>query len=97
MIALEAILMHLNWGQIFSVANEKCRHVVVTLKHPKLFIDKVNWAILTENGVLLVSKKTQALFPGVATSSRGLFQEESNLLKMHTSEGFNPNACKLIE
>jgi len=46
--------------------------MVAALKHPKLFADMVNWAILKENGVLSVSKMTKAPLPGVATPSNGL-------------------------
>ena len=34
---------------------------------------------------------------GVATSSKGLLQEESNLLMVHTSDGFDLNAYKLMK
>jgi len=47
-------------------------HMVTTLKHPELFAAKVTWAILSENGVLLVSKMTKTPFPSVATSSKDL-------------------------
>jgi len=40
---------------------------------------------------------TKAPFSGVATSSNGLLQEESNLPMVHTSDGFDPNAYKLME
>jgi len=63
--------------------------MVVALKHPELFTDKVSWAILKENDVLPVSKMTKAPFPGVATSSKGLLHKESNLPTVHTSDGFN--------
>ena len=53
--------------------------MVAALKHPKLFVDRVNWAILRENGVLLVSKMTKASFPSVVFSSKGLLQEKSDL------------------
>jgi len=40
---------------------------------------------------------TKAPFPGVATSSKGLLQEESNFLTVCTSNGFDPDAYKLME
>jgi len=48
------------------------QQMVTTLTHPKLITDKVNWAILVDNGELPASKITKALFPSVATSSKGL-------------------------
>ena len=69
---LEAIPVRLNWGQIFSPPNEMHQHMVTALKHPVFFSNKVNWAILKENGVLLVRKMTKAPMFGVATSSKGL-------------------------
>jgi len=95
--ALEAIPVCLNWGQIFSLPNKRCRHMVTTLKHPELIADKVNWATFGENGVLLVSKMTKAPFLGVTTSFKSLLQEESNMPTVHTSDGFDPDAYKLME
>jgi len=40
---------------------------------------------------------TKAPFLGVATSSKGLLQEESNLLTVHTSDGLDPDIYKLME
>jgi len=71
--------------------------MVATLKYLKLFADKVSWATLIENGVLLVSKMMKAPFHGVATSSKGLLQEESNLPMVHISDVFDPKAYKLME
>ena len=34
--ALEAIPVCLNWGQIFSLPNETCQHMLTALRHPKL-------------------------------------------------------------
>ena len=42
LVALEAIPMHLDWGQIFSLPNEMRQHMVTALKHPKRVADKVN-------------------------------------------------------
>jgi len=75
--ALEAMLVRLNWGQIFSLLEKRHSHIIAALKHIELFADKVNWAIVGENGVLLASKMIKAPLPGVATSSKGLLQEES--------------------
>jgi len=61
--------------------------MIVALKHPELFTDKVSWATLKQN--VLVSKITKGCLPGVATSSKGLFQEESNLPMVHSSDGFD--------
>ena len=40
---------------------------------------------------------TKARLPGVITSSEGLLQKESDLPMVCTSDGFNLDACKLIE
>jgi len=40
---------------------------------------------------------TKAHLLGVATSSKGLVQEESNPLMVRTSDGFNLNIYKLME
>ena len=94
---LEAILMHRHWGQIFCLFDETCQHMVTALKHSELFANEVQQAILRENCVLLVSKITKAHFLSVATSSKGLLQEESNLPMVHTSDGFDLDAYKLME
>jgi len=39
--ALEAIPIHLNWGQIFSFSNQTRQHMVATLQHPEIYVDKV--------------------------------------------------------
>jgi len=57
--------------------------MVAALKHPVLTADKVNWVTLGENGVLPTSKITKAPSPGFATSSKGLVQQESDLLTVH--------------
>jgi len=36
-------------------------------------------------------------FPSFVASSRGLFQEEGGLRKTRTSDGFDPNAYKLMK
>jgi len=95
--ALEAILVRLNWGKIYSLPNEMHQHMVIALKHPVFFSNKVNWAILRENGVLPTHKMTKAPMFGVATSSKGLFQEECNLPMVDRSDGFDLNAYKLKE
>jgi len=69
--ALEAIPVRLNWEQIFSQPNETHQHMVIALKHPELFSDKVNWAILRENGVLPANTMIKALLHRVVTSSKG--------------------------
>jgi len=71
--------------------------MVAALEHPELFADKVNWVIIRENGILPVSKKTKSPFPDVTTSSKCFHQAESNLLMVHTSYGFDPDAYKLME
>jgi len=71
--------------------------MVIALKHPQLFSDKVNWAILRENGLLPVSKMIKAPCPGVATSSKGLLRDESDLLIVRISDSFDSEAYKLIE
>jgi len=71
--------------------------MVAALKHRKLVADKVSRVTLRENGVLPVSKMTKAPLPGVLNSSKGLLQEEGNLLMARTSEGFNPDAFKLMK
>jgi len=76
--------------------NEMLQHIVAALKHPELFIDRVNCAILRENGVLPINK-TKAPLPDVGTSSKGLFQEESGLPRVRTSDGFDLNAYKLMK
>jgi len=63
--------------------------MVTDLKHLELFADKVSCAIIREIGVLPVSDMTKAPFPRVATSSKGLLQEESSLPMVHTSDGFD--------
>jgi len=40
---------------------------------------------------------TKARFPCVATLFKGLLQEERNLPTVHTSDGFDPDAYKLME
>jgi len=40
---------------------------------------------------------TKTPFSSVATSSKGLLQEESNLSMVHTSDGFDQDAYKLME
>jgi len=71
--------------------------MVTTLKHPILFVDKVNWAILRENGVRSVRKMTKAPLPGITTSSKGLLQEESDLPTVCTSDRFYSEAYELME
>ena len=71
--------------------------MVTTLKHPKFVIDKVNWATLGENDVLVVNKMTKRPFPSVVTSSKHLLQEETNLPMVHTSDGFNLDIYKLMK
>ena len=76
--------------------------MAAALKHLELFADKVNWAILRENKRLLVykahySKMTKASVQGVVTSSKGLLQEESDLPRVCTSDGFDLNAYMLME
>jgi len=46
--------------------------------------------------VLQVSKVTKAPFPSVATS-KGLLQEESSMSIVHTSNGFDLDAYKLMD
>jgi len=43
------------------------------------------------------SSLTKAALPSFATSSKGLHQEESNLPRVHTSDGLDPNVYKLME
>jgi len=95
--ALEAILVHLNWGQIINLPDDIRQHMVGTLKHPNVITDKVSRASLRENGVLSVSKMTKAPFPSVTTSSKGLLQEESNLPTVHASDEFDPDTYKLMK
>ena len=71
--------------------------MVAALKHLALVANKASCATLGENGALQVSKMTKTLFPGVATSSKGLLREAGNLPVVHTSNGFDPNAYKLME
>jgi len=73
------------------------QHMVTTLEHPKLFSNKVYWAIVRENSVLPANMMTKAPLPRVATSSKGFLREESDLLTVHTSDGFDSDAYKLIE
>ena len=40
---------------------------------------------------------TKAPLPGVATSSKGLLQEESDLPRMSTSDGFDSNAYEQMK
>ena len=47
--------------------------------------------------MLPVSKMTKAPPLGVATSSNSLLQEESGLPMARTSDGFDPDAYKLME
>ena len=70
--AFKAMLMRLNWGQIFILSDETRQHMVTAIKHPELIANKVSWATLKENGVLLESKMTKAPLLGVATYSKGL-------------------------
>ena len=95
--ALEAIPMHLNLGQVFSLPNEPRQHIATTLKHPNLFADKVSYAILRENGILPLNKMTEATFLGITTSSKGLLQEESNLPTLYISDGFDSDTYKLMD
>ena len=71
--------------------------MVVALKHPKVITDKVIRAILRENDVLLFNKVTKAPITGVSTSSKCLLQEQSILRMVHTRDGFDPEAYKLME
>ena len=78
------------------------QHMVTTLKHPELFVDKVNYDVILGNWRLLVyktqySKMTKASLLGVVTSSKDLLQEENDLPMVHISDGFDPNAYKLME
>ena len=43
------------------------------------------------------SKLTKAPLPGFVASSKGSLEEESELPKMCTSDGFDPNAYKLMK
>jgi len=95
--ALEVIPMCLNWSEIFSLPDQMHRHMTLALKHLEFFADKVHWAILRENGVRPVSKMTKAPFPGIITSSKGLLQEGSSLPMVHTRDGFDLNAYKLMK
>jgi len=61
-----------------------------------------SWRVLKEKGVLPVhranpSKLTKASLPGFVASSEGLLQEESELSKVCISNGFDPNAHKLMK
>ena len=71
--------------------------MVTALKHLELFVAKVNGAVVRENGALPVSKITKVLLPGVTTSSKGLLQEENDLLMVQTSDGSDPDTNKLME
>jgi len=71
--------------------------MVTALKDPELVADKVNWATVGDNGVLPVSKMTKGPFHSVVTSSKGLLEEENNLLMVHTSVGFDLDTYKLME
>jgi len=71
--------------------------MIAALKSLELLTEKVNWAIFRENSVLPVSKTTKTPLPDVATSSKGLLQEESDLQTMCTSNEFDPNAYKPME
>jgi len=70
------------------------QHMVKTLKHLKLITDKVNWAILRENGVLLVSKMTETplpvsqLLPKASSKKKATYQwftQVMGLIWMHIS------------
>jgi len=67
------------------------------LETPKLIANKVNWAIRRESGVLPVSKMTKAAIPAVASSSKGLLQEESDLLTVCISDEFDSDTYNLRE
>jgi len=43
--ALEAMLVCLNWGQIFSLPNEIHQHTVITLQHLEIYIERVKGAV----------------------------------------------------
>jgi len=63
---------------------------------------RINWVILRKNGILPLhkachSKITATPLLGIIASSRGLFQKEGGLPKARTSDGFDPNAYKLIK
>ena len=47
--------------------------------------------------MLQVRKMTKAPFLSVATSSKGLLQEETNMPTVHTSNGFDSDAYKLMD
>jgi len=100
--ALEVMTVCLNWGQIFSLADEMCQHMLPTLKHIELFTNNVNWVVPRETGRLSVNKApynkmTNAPLSSIVTSAKALLQEESNLRITHTSDGFDPNTYKLME
>jgi len=64
--------------------------------------NKVNFSILKENDMLLVhntryNKLAKAPLPGFIASYKHLIQEASDLLRVHTSDGFDLNACKLMK
>jgi len=42
-------------------------------------------------------KMVRAPLPGFVGSSKGLLQEKGGLLKAHISDGFDPNAYKLVK
>jgi len=75
--------------------------MVAALKHPELLVDKVNWTIRREDKRLSIykahySEMTKAHHSRVVASSKGLLQEESDQLMVHTSD-VDPNAFKLIK
>jgi len=41
MVALEAIPVHLNWGQIFRFPNKTCQYNIVVLQYLEIYANKV--------------------------------------------------------
>ena len=75
MAALEAMLMRLNQGKIFSLPDKTRQHMVATLKHVELFADKANWVVHRENVMLPVYETTlQQDDPSISPKCRNFFQ-----------------------
>jgi len=60
---LEAMLICLNWGQIFSCPNETYQHMVIALQHPKIYVEKVKDVVgILETPIQCVSCNTDVAF-----------------------------------
>ena len=60
---LQAILIRLNWGQMFSLFDEIHRHMVIALQNPEIYTDKVKGVEeMSEGAIQCASCNTAVTF-----------------------------------